>query len=185
MAAWGRTELLANPTRVCQECPVMRRLLAPLFAIALLLMAATSVLAIKPDRQPSALPPELDFAAGELCPIAVHVEFFVNRQKDTFFFNRDGEPVRLISSGTLRVRLTTPDEPGATLELNISGPVHLTFHADGSATLILGGRSVSTFPPGSASLVAGRSIIELDASGNFVSVTNIGNVTDLCAMLAA
>jgi hypothetical protein len=163
----------------------MRRLLPSLVASVLLLMTASSVLAAKPDRQPSALPPELDFAAGELCPFATHVEFFVNRQKDTAYFNRNGDLVRVISSGALRARLTIPDDPDASLEINISGPVHLSFHADGSSTVILGGRSASTFPPGTLSLVSGRSIIQFDASGNFVSVTNIGHVTDLCALLVA
>jgi hypothetical protein len=161
----------------------MPRLLAPLLAAVLLLMPA-AVLAAKPDRQPSTLPPELDFAAGELCPFAVHVEFFVNRQVDTYFFDRNGGLVRVITTGALRARLTTPDNPERSLEFNISGPVHQTFHADGSFTVILGGRSASTFPPGSLSLVRGRSIIEFDASGNFVSVTNIGNVTDVCALAA-
>ena len=161
----------------------MRRLLLSLAVLALLVMPASSVFAAKPDRQPSSLPPFIDFAAGELCPFATRVEFFVNRQTDKFFFNSNGDLVRIISTGSLRARLTTPDDPDAVLEANISGPVHVRFHADGSQTVILSGRSGSPYPPGQLSLVSGRSIVEFDADGNFVSVTNIGHVTDPCAQL--
>jgi hypothetical protein len=38
---------------------------------------------------------------------------------------------------------------------------------------------------GSLNLTAGRSIIEFDTAGNFVSVTNIGFVQNLCAIFVA
>jgi hypothetical protein len=124
----------------------MRRMLPYVLALALVLMTASSVLAAKPTRQPSTLPPALYFAAGELCPFAAHVDFVVNRQVDTLFFNRNGDLIRIISTGALRAVLTSPDYPGRSLERNISGPVHQTFHPDGSFTVILGGRSASPWP---------------------------------------
>ncbi|MBA2634127.1 MAG: hypothetical protein H0U86_14205 [Chloroflexi bacterium] len=76
------------------------------------------------------------------------------------------------------------DESVAPLELNITGPIHTTLHPDGSATLVFGGRGISLFPPGTIVLTTGRSVVELDAEGEVISLTNMGFEEDLCVALA-
>ena len=163
----------------------MRRVFCPLFAAALVLVSAQAVLAAKPDRAPLELPPSLELAAGEACEFPLLVEFLANNGKTLTFFDNDGNALRQIGTGTLKIRVTNlADESVAPLELNISGPIHITLHPDGSATLVFGGRGISLFPPGTFVLTAGRSVVELDAEGEVISVTNMGIEEDLCVALA-
>jgi hypothetical protein len=154
-------------------------------ALLLMVMLPTTALAVRPDRQPSPLPPELDLPAGAVCSFAVHVEFVVNRGTVTSFFDANGDLVKVLSTGALFVRLSAADDSESAITLNISGPTRQVFHADGSSTLTFAGRSISLFPPGTLILTAGKSVVELDAEGNFVSVTNFGLAGDVCDMIAA
>ena len=164
----------------------MRRILAPaILAVALACALAAPTLAAKPERTPVEFPPSIDLPAGAVCPFDVTVDFLVNRGKTLTFFDRTGEPIHSIGTGTLKIRLTNTtdsDEPSVTL--NISGPIHTQFHADGSSTAVYGGRGISLYPPGTLVLTAGRAVVQLDANGDFVSVTNIGFSTDVCGMIA-
>jgi hypothetical protein len=163
----------------------MRRIFCLLLAATLVLGSAQAVLAAKPDRVPLELPSSLEFAAGEACEFPLLVEIRANRGKTLTFFDNEGNAIRQIGTGTLKIRVTNlADESVGPLELNISGPLHTTPHPDGSATLIYGGRGISLYPPGTFVLTAGRSVVELDAEGSVVSVTNIGFEEDLCVTLA-
>jgi hypothetical protein len=163
----------------------MRRVFGLLFAAALVLVSAQAVLAAKPDKAPLELPPSLELAAGEACEFPLLVEFLANRGKTLTFNDSEGNAVRQIGTGTLKIRVSNlADESVAPLELNISGPLHTTLHSDGSATLVFGGRGISLFPAGTFVLTAGRSIVELDAEGEVISVTNLGFEEDLCVALA-
>jgi len=163
----------------------MRRVLSLWFAAAIVLVSAQAVLAAKPDRAPLELPPSLELAAGEACEFPLLVEFLANRGKTLTFYDNEGNAIRQIGTGTLKIRVTNlADESVAPLELNISGPLHTTLHPDGSATLVFGGRGISLFPPGTFVLTAGRSVVELDAEGEVISVTNVGFEEDLCVALA-
>ena len=162
----------------------MRRVVLSLLSAAAALLATTSaVLATPPTREPLGLPEVIEFAAGEACPFAVTVEVLVDNGKVMTFYDRTGEVRKAITSGSLVVRLTSPDAPGMEVTLNISGPSHQTFNADGTSTLVYGGNSISLYPPGTLVLTKGRAVVQLDADGNFVSVTNIGWETDVCDML--
>jgi len=163
----------------------MRSSLSLWFAAALGLVSAPAALAAKPDRAPLELPPSLELAAGEACEFPLLVEFLANRGKTLTFYDNEGNAIRQIGTGTLKIRVTNlADESVAPLELNISGPLHTTLHPDGSATLVFGGRGISLFPPGTFVLTAGRSVVELDAEGEVISVTNVGFEEDLCVALA-
>jgi hypothetical protein len=163
----------------------MRPSLSLLFAAALVLVSAQAVLAAKPDRAPLELPPSLEFAAGEACEFPLLVEFLANRGKTLTFYDNEGNAIRQIGTGALKIRVTNlADDSVAPLEFNISGPIHITLHPEGSATLVFGGRGISLFPPGTFVLTAGRSVVELDAEGEVISVTNIGFEEDLCVALA-
>jgi hypothetical protein len=164
----------------------MRRLFSSLvLAATLASVLVAPALAVKPDREPLELPPVIEMGAGDVCPFAVTVEFLANNGKTMTFYDQAGEAVRSIGTGTLKIRATNtsdPDQPSVTL--NISGPIHTVFHADGSSTLYFGGRSISLYPAGTFVLTAGRAVIRLDAAGNFVSGTNSGMSEDVCGMIA-
>ncbi len=163
----------------------MRRVLSLWFAAALVLVSAQAALAAKPDNTPLELPPSFEFAAGEACEFPLLIEFLANRGKTLTFYDNEGNAIRQIGTGSLKIRVTNlADESVPPLELNISGPLHTTLHPDGSATLVFGGRGISLFPPGTFVLTAGRSVVELDAEGEVTSVTNMGFEQDLCVALA-
>ena len=163
----------------------MRRVFCLLFAAALVLVSAQAVLAAKPDKAPLELPPSIELAAGDACEFPLLIEFLANRGKTLTFYDNEGNAIRQIGTGVLKIRVTNlADESVATLDLNISGPIHITLHPDGSATLVFGGRGISLFPPGTFVLTAGRSVVELDAGGEVISVTNFGFEQDLCVALA-
>jgi hypothetical protein len=163
----------------------VRQVCSLMLAAALILVSAQAVLAAKPDREPLELPPSFEFAAGEACEFPLVVEFLANRGKTLTFFDNEGNAIRQIGSGTLKIRVTNlADDSVASLELNISGPLHIALHTDGAATLVFGGRGISLFPAGTFVLTAGRSVVELDAAGEVISVTNFGFEQDLCVTLA-
>ena len=163
----------------------MRRVYALALAAVLVLLSAQAVLAVKPDRVALELPPSLELAAGEACEFPLLVEFLTNRGKTVTFFDSQGNAIRQIGTGALKIRVTNLADGSVTpLELNISGPIHITLDEDGSATLVFGGRGISLFPPGTFVLTAGRSVVELDATGQVISVTNMGFEEDLCLALA-
>ena len=164
----------------------MRSFCSLLSAAALVLVSAQAVLASKPATEPLELPPSLELAAGEACQeFPLLVEFLANNGKTMTFFDNEGNAIRQIGTGTLKIRVTTlANESVLPLELNISGPIHTALHPDGSATLVFGGRGISLFPPGTFVLTAGRSVVELDVLGQVVSVTNMGFEQDLCVALA-
>ena len=164
----------------------MRSFCSLLSAAALVLVSAQAVLASKPATEPLELPPSLELAAGEACQeFPLLVEFLANNGKTMTFFDNEGNAIRQIGTGTLKIRVTNlADESVLPLELNISGPIHTALHPDGSATLVFGGRGISLFPPGTFVLTAGRSVVELDVLGQVVSVTNMGFEQDLCVALA-
>ena len=119
------------------------------------------------------------------CEFPILVEFLANGGKILTFHDDEGNPIRQIGTGVLKIRVTNlADESVAPLELNISGPIHTTLHPDRSATLVFGGRGISLFPPGTFVLTAGRSVVELNAVGQVISVTNMGFEENLCVALA-
>jgi hypothetical protein len=121
-----------------------------MLAAALVFVSAQAVLAAKPGMEPLELPPSLELAAGEACQdFPLLVEFLANRGKTLTFFDNEGNAIQQIGTGTLKIRVTNlADESVAPLQLNISGPIHIALHPDGSATLVFGGRGISLFPPG-------------------------------------
>jgi hypothetical protein len=156
--------------------------LSPLLGV-LAAAVAVPTMAARPTREPLEYPPSFEFAAGDVCPFAVTVEVLTNREKVMTFVDSSGDVVRVVTTGSLVVRLSPSGEEDVSVTLKISGPVHQTFRADGTSTLAYGGRSVSLYPPGTLVLTAGRAIVELDPAGGFVSVTNIGFESDICGML--
>src|SRR5436309_2797251 len=101
----------------------MRRILIASTLGALLLALATSpVLAAKPDRQFIGGPSEF-VLSSEICGFDVMLSAPTNKEYDTVFFDRSGDPVREIISGKLFITLTNVDT-GKSIDVNASGPAH-------------------------------------------------------------
>lgn len=107
------------------------------------------------------------------------------------------------ADGTVSTRVTgkgpdltvfNPDSPSVAVALKGNGATSKTVtHPDGTSTLTVTGHNVLIyFPtdtllgggPGPATqLVTGRAVVNIDANGNYTTVSQSGKVTDICAQL--
>jgi hypothetical protein len=166
----------------------MKRFLGAIaFASLLVLVPTTAVQARQPVRQPA---PDLEFSvdAGDFCPFAVTAETLVNREKQLIFLDEADNPVKIIITGTLIVRITN-DDSEASVVRNISGPAVLSFHEDGSLTVKLTGSSLlGLFPTdaGGPTLKAthGLVVLQVGTAGTVTDTSIRGHVEDMCQTLA-
>jgi hypothetical protein len=147
--------------------------LATTFLAVVMVGAAT---AAKPTRVPLVIEDEV---LTGFCPFPVLLEITANKEFVTFF--DDG---RILVTGKLFVRLTNVDEPSNVLDLNISGPAHITPLTERSA-----GRGLFVLFPedvGGPGLVltTGRVDIVRGEDGFFTDFTVRGTTVDVCAALA-
>ena len=166
------------------------RSLVAVLLVLLALLPASAALADKPTREPLPAPEPLEFAAGEVCAFPVRIEAVDSKNKAVTFTDEDGNPVRQIITGTLRMRVTNL-ATGESLVVNVSGPGFLTFTADGLATVTLGGRGLLFLragidaPPAGVFLVSGRLVLAIGPAGEVTEiVSRTGQLQDLCAALA-
>ena len=164
----------------------MRRLAVLVSIASLVLLIPSSASAGKPVKEPLLLPPVIELPG--VCPdFGIVADILVNREYAKTWFNASGDPVRTITNGTLKVRLTEPDS-GTSIVRNISGPGTTIFHADGSSTLTARG---TWFFPGD--LGAGSEPMSFVNTGTIVIHTapngiqsirsRTGRVEDVCATL--
>jgi hypothetical protein len=138
-------------------------------AVAAALLVPGVAAADKPIRE--GLPAE-DFTIQGSCAFDVDLQVLANKEFITTF-----------SDGRQLIRLTNVDT-GKSIDLNISGPVFITPHADGSVTFELSGRSL-VFLPGLLELTSGPAVLEIDPAGNVVGYAKTSAAAvDLCAVLA-
>jgi hypothetical protein len=153
---------------------VGRRLRASRFGLAmcmaLILGAATagSSMAASPDRAPA---PSPDGIVDETCGFAIGVTFPVNDQFAITFFDRHGDPTRVLILGNLVATLTNLST-GESITVNISGPGRMTLPSGEITTM---GRW-SAWPEGHLVIQAGRT----EPDGSFHGRTLI----DVCEVLA-
>ena len=130
-------------------------------------------------------------AAGRLPDLDIVADILVNREYALTWSDANGDPIRTITTGTLKVRLTNPDN-GVSILRNISGPGTTTFHEDGSSTLRargtwfffffadqLGARS----PPMSI-VNTGTIVIDTFPDGTQAIRSHTGQQEDVCATLS-
>ena len=165
------------------------RSLAAVLLALLALLPASAALADKPTREALPAPEPLAFAAGEVCAFPVRIEAVDSKNKAVTFTDEDGDPVRQIITGTLRMRVTNL-ATGESLVVNVSGPGFLTFTADGLATVTLGGRGLLFLragidvPPAGVFLVSGRLVLAIGPEGEVTEIVGrTGQMQDLCAAL--
>jgi hypothetical protein len=132
----------------------------------------------KPTRSPVPFPERIEFAAGEFCSFAVLLEFPVARVIAKRFPPKPNGDVVEIQTGHVVIRFTNVST-GTSITYNISGPVRLTFHADGSVTVELPG------PQGFGNSINwGRIVLEFSPDGELTSFTVTGHSEDVCAALS-
>ena len=102
-------------------------------AVVLSLMSSDSAIATAPTREFAPLPEQIVLEG--VCPdLTIVADVLLNREYTITFSDANGDPIRVLTQGTLKVRLTNP-ENGVSIVRNISGPGETVFHADGSSTL--------------------------------------------------
>ena len=174
MAAGGRTELLANPTRRAPRCPPVRRLIALLVAVIALAMSAVPAAAARPQHGrllPAAFP------IFDSCEFGVFYEEVRVSGRSTTFFNADGNATRSIIRGNWVVELTNMDTE-MSIRLNISGQFFIrgSFRAHGRNLLY------TSFPRRFMVLAVGN--VLLDTSNGLEYRNQRGRIVDICARLA-
>ena len=157
-------------------------------AALMLFGLAASASANPPTRDPLVLPPEFtltDTLGGNPCGFEVQLHVIGNKAVVTTFIRKDGTS-RVNVAGTLKVRLST--DAGQSIDLNISGPTHLTVNADGSISQDALGRALWVFDPGVGpglprlALISGRTVSVFDPGFRLLNVS--GHVQDICSALS-
>ena len=169
---------------------IAQTMLAVPVAALFLLGVPTPATARPPVREPNVLPSEpfvfTDSLGGNPCGFPVTLQVLSNNEVVTTFERKAGT-TSIHVTGTLKVRLTTA--AGGSVDLNISGPTHLTINADGSVTQIAVGRSLWAFDPGVGpglprlAVISGRVVSTFDPGFSLVSVS--GRVVDMCSALSS
>ena len=172
------------------EGTVRRNGIVLALGVLLVLGASGSASARRPIREFSPLPSRI--VLDDVCQtFSIVADFLVNRVYVTTFTDENGDPVRSHTTGSLKVRLTNP-ENGASVVRNLSGPGTTTYHADGSRTIVARGPWPFFYFPGelfpgsegSFMVHRGRVVLEIAADGTQTIVSESGTSEDLCATLS-
>lgn len=126
---------------------------------------------------------------------AVRITSADNSRTNTRVFTSKDGTVRTQTTGKgPDLTIINPDDPSVTYSLKGNGTTSRTVsQPDGTSTLTVTGHNVLIyFPtdtlaggePGPATqLVTGRAVVNIDAAGNWTTVSQSGKVTDICAEL--
>lgn len=144
----------------------------------------------KPSREP--LPNELnsfDFAAGLACSFELAGEPVISNEVVTTYPADANGDVKTEVTGRLVYRLTNVDS-GASIVRNLSGPVTIVIHPDGSHSDVFRGIGLlalfpTDVPAGPTTLIVyGRFTGTLTPSGQFIVTSLSGTTEDVCAELS-
>ena len=160
-----------------------------LASVATIALGIAPAGASAPERVTFTIPEVINFDAGEQCAFPIRLHFIDNEGTATLFFNDDGDLVREIDSGHLSV-VVTNEKTGASVFYNISGPVMTTYLSDGSQTIRFRGPGLFSFFAGDVNgpgliRTLGNVLFTRAPTGAITSVSPSGQVTDVCAVLAA
>ena len=167
----------------------MRRMASLLTLAALFALAPAGLAHAGPTREYLPIPTPLDLEG--VCPdLTIHADILVNREYGITFSDTNGDPVRMLTAGTLKVRLTNLDN-GTSIVRNISGPGETIFHEDGSTTLTSRGTwfffysegQLDSDPSAHSVILNGRTVTLTRADGTQKILAQTGTVEDVCAEL--
>jgi hypothetical protein len=169
----------------------MKRAIACVGLISIMLMIAPPANALRPDRtQPG---PNPDLVITEVCPFPVLLHDVVNTGVITDFFDQDGNLVMSTFTGRLVVevsRLDAEGNPVETITRNISGPGVEMFDESGS-TLTGNGPWLLFFFPGELPgfeegfiwFTTGQFVLRFEDTGEITLVKEPRH-EDVCELLA-
>jgi hypothetical protein len=170
----------SDTTPTAPMAPVAQQLASPAFAL--------SRGPGKPEHFP--IPGStLDFAPGEVCAFGVHGETVKSNSKVTSYPPAENGDVTQRITGQF-VETLTNTSTGKSMTANLPGPLTFTFHADGSATLVLTGRTQLFFfptdiPAGPRMIInSGRAEVTFTPSGQEILESISGTQEDVCAALS-
>lgn len=131
----------------------------------------------------------LDFAPGDVCPFGVHGETVKSNSKVTSYPPAENGDITQRITGQF-VETLTNTSSGKSMTANLPGPLTFTYHADGSATLVLTGRTQLFFfptdiPAGPRLIInSGRAEVTITPSGQEILESISGTQEDVCAALS-
>jgi hypothetical protein len=169
----------------------MKRAIACVGLISIILMIAPPANALRPDRfQPG---PNPDFTVEDVCDFPVLLHDVENQLVITDFVDQDENLVKSIGTGRLLEevsRLDAPGNPVETITRNISGPGVETFDENGST---LTGRGpwllfffpgeLTGFPDGFIWFTTGQFVLRFEDTGEITMVKEPRH-EDVCELLA-
>lgn len=156
----------------------MRRLIPLILALGALAALTAPAAAAKPDRYAS---PIDGFVIEGLCAFDVQLDVLVDRAHVTDFYDQDGNLVRTLYNGSIRIRVTNL-ETNASADLNVGGPGSDVYNADGTVTTTFLGLGIPLLTD--SNLTRGR--FEFLFSADFSEVVATGSsgfTEDLCEVL--
>jgi len=165
----------------------MRRglLLLPTVLVALAVVPAAT--ANKPTREIIPAPEDRVITGQCTFPVLGHIE---GSEIDTTFYDRAGNPVKLIAVFPGNTLTLTNLDTGNSITLGATGSFHLRVEADGSGTGMVTGQGA--WPDGNPLTgepgiwyQSGRVSATFDAGGNTTSIRNAGTLVNLCTELAS
>ena len=115
-----------------------------LVALTIGLVLPSLAAAAKPWSDDVSMPPQFVLPAGAACEFDVGVDVLANGERYKLWFDRDGAPSRGLLTGRLVLQLTNL-ETDASVVLNVSGPGHDRFNADGTIDTAYTGRGLPFF----------------------------------------
>jgi hypothetical protein len=151
-----------------------KRTAAALVAVLMTALAVGAATAAQPLREPIFYEDDV----LTLCSFPVLIEFTANKEYVTFFEDR------ILVTGKLFVRLTNLDDPSNSLNLNISGPAHISELGEryaGRGLFLLFPEDVGG--PGLV-LTTGRVDVVRGEDGFVTNFSVKGNSVAICAALA-
>lgn len=164
----------------------MRRVLAALAALALIVLSVTPVAAAKPEKVPDVIGDPLVFLAGEVCGFDLEYRVDVDTGKSIVFPATPDGRQRVIVSGHIVVTVTNL-ETGRSRTWNVSGPGTFrygeTLEIDAHGTWIFYNFEGDAGGPGMW-VVTGNSHVEVDlATGRWLAFDPARKRVDVCAVL--
>jgi len=139
--------------------------------------------AAKPLSEAVGMPSSFTLPAGAACDFAVRVDVQANNEQYRLWFDQAGNPTRGRLTGRLVLAFTN-EESGASVTLQVSGPGHDTFHADGTISTRYTGRGVPLFE-GIFLLSVGRHDYEVSGSWDLLEQgPSSGQSHEICDLIA-
>ena len=165
----------------------MRRGLLLLSTVLVTLAVVPAATANKPTREVIPAPEDRVITGQCTFPVLGHIE---GSEIDTTFFDRAGNPVKLLGVFPGNTLTLTNLDAGESITLGATGSFQLRVQPDGSGSAMVTG--LGAWPEGNPITgepgiwyQRGRVSATFDAEGNTTSIRSAGTLVNLCTQLAS